>query len=98
MSARVALACAALLAAVPVAVRAGDTMRCAGQVITTGMSKDDVRSACGAPDSTEDVVQPVRAGKQVVGQTTQSVWTYASSTVTRVLVFDQDRLVSIQVK
>jgi hypothetical protein len=60
------------------------------------MQKADVQDACGAPTSAEDIQQPVRAGNQVVGQTVQSRWTYATDTVTRVFVFDQDRLISIE--
>ena len=96
MSGRAAVI-AALVATLsgPMAARADDTVRCGSRVITIGMSKSDVQDACGAPTSIEDIAQPVRAGKQVVGETMQSRWTYASNTVTRVFVFDQDRLVSI---
>lgn len=96
MSRRVALAIALFAVSSAGAVHAGDTMRCGSQVVSTGMTKDEVLDACGKPDQAEDIVQPVRAGKQVVGQTTQSRWTYSSSTVTRVLVFDQERLISIE--
>ncbi|MFO1394292.1 MAG: DUF2845 domain-containing protein [Steroidobacteraceae bacterium] len=86
----------AVAQAVPAVARSDDTMRCNGRVISVGMNKAQVQAACGAPDSAEDVPQPVRSGNQVVGQTVQSRWTYDSGTVTRVLVFDQDRLISIE--
>jgi hypothetical protein len=38
---------------------------------------------------------PVRSGNMVSGTTTESRWTYASYSSTRVLVFDADNLVSI---
>jgi hypothetical protein len=98
MSARLAIAAALAVAlAGPAAVRADDSMRCGSRVISVGMSKSEVQDACGAPSDSEDVTQPVRSGNQVTGETVQSRWTYASDTVTRVLVFDQDRLVSIEV-
>lgn len=97
MSGRFAIAVAMVAALVaPAVARADDAARCGSRVISIGMSKSDVQDACGAPTNVEDITQPVRAGKQVVGQTLQSRWTYASSTVTRVFVFDQDRLVSIE--
>ena len=98
MSGRLAIAVAmvAALAAAAVA-RADDTARCGSRVISIGMSKSDVRDACGAPSDSEDITQPVRSGNQVVGETVQSRWTYASDTVTKVFVFDQDRLISIEV-
>lgn len=92
---RTAIVLAALMAT-PATATADDTTRCGGRVISAGMSKSDVQDACGAPTSVEDVTQPVRAGNQVVGQTVQSRWTYATDTVTRVFVFDQDRLISIE--
>ena len=96
MSGRFAITVAMVAAlAATTTARADDTARCGSRVISLGMSKADVQDACGSPTSVEDITQPVRAGKQVVGQTLQSRWTYSSSTVTRVFVFDQDRLISI---
>jgi hypothetical protein len=98
VSARLAMVAALAVALTgPAAVRADDTMRCGGRVISVGMSKSDVLAACGEPTAAEDVPQPVRSGTQIVGQTVQSRWTYASNTVTRVFVFDQDRLIRIDV-
>jgi hypothetical protein len=75
---------------------AGDNFRCGSKIITTGMTQSQVLDACGEP-ATKDVEDvDVRSGNQVVGRTAVWRWTYEYSGTTRVLVFDQDTLKSIE--
>jgi hypothetical protein len=70
--------------------------RCGSRIITTGMTQSQVLDACGEP-ATRDVEDvDVRSGNQVVGRTAVWRWTYEYSGTTRVLVFDQDTLKSIE--
>ena len=78
-----------------VALADGD-FRCGGKIISTGMTQSQVLDACGEP-ATKDVEDvDVRSGNQVVGRTAVWRWTYELSGTTRVLVFDQDILKSIE--
>jgi hypothetical protein len=76
--------------------RADDTFRCGSKIIAVGMTQAAVLKSCGEPTSKTDEAVPVRSGNQVVGTTTMHRWTYESYSATRVLVFDEDKLVSIQ--
>ncbi len=60
------------------------------------MTMDEVLGYCGEPASQTVETQDVRSGNQVVGKTEVHRWTYESYSATRVLVFDQDRLMSIE--
>lgn len=84
------------LAAVGTAL--ADDFRCGSRIITVGMMQSEIAQYCGQPTSKNVEQVPVRAGKQLAGETTVEYWTYASSTLTRVLAFDQGKLVSIQQK
>ncbi len=75
---------------------ADETFRCGGRLVEAGMSRAAVRGLCGEPTSKAVEVQDVRSGVQVVGKTTIERWTYASYSATRVLVFDQDTLKTIE--
>ena len=78
-----------------VAMADGD-FRCGSKIISTGMTQSQVLDACGEP-ATKDVEDvDVRSGNQVVGRTAVWRWTYEMSGTTRVLVFDQDTLKSIE--
>jgi hypothetical protein len=78
------------------AALAGGDFRCGNKIITTGMTQSQVVDACGEP-ATKDVEDvDVRSGNQVVGRTAVWRWTYEISGTTRVLVFDQDTLKSIE--
>jgi hypothetical protein len=78
------------------ATLADGDFRCGSKIITTGMTQSQVLSACGEP-ATKDVEDvDVRSGNQVVGRTAVWRWTYDFSGTTRVLVFDQDTLKSIE--
>ena len=74
---------------------ADDTFRCGSILIELGMTQAQVLEHCGEPTSKAEETEPVRSGPQVVGTTTVSRWTYASYSSTRVLVFDGDKLESI---
>lgn len=79
----------------PGAAFADDTFRCGNILIELGMTQAQVLERCGEPTSKSEETEPVRSGPQVVGTTTVSRWTYASYSSTRVLVFDGDKLRSI---
>jgi hypothetical protein len=89
------LAVTACLAAAASAF-ADDSFRCGSKLIVTGMTQAEVLEYCGPPESTSEEAVPVRSGNQVVGETQTHRWTYESYGATRVLVFDQDLLKSIQ--
>lgn len=78
------------------AVAADTTFRCGSRLIAPGMSQQQVLQLCGEPTSTTVEVQDVRSGSRVVGKTEVQRWTYESCSATRVLVFDRDRLKSIE--
>lgn len=75
---------------------ADDTFRCWSRLIEPCMTGPEVLQPCGEPTSKTVEVQDVRSGNQVVGKTEVQRWTYASYSATRVLVFDQNTLKSIE--
>jgi hypothetical protein len=86
---------ALLLGLTASAALAGGDFRCGNKIITTGMTQSQVLDACGEP-ATKDVEDvDIRSGNQVVVRTAVWRWTYEISGTTRVLVFDQDTLKSI---
>jgi hypothetical protein len=87
---------AVLLVAPLGSARADDGFHCGSKIIAVGMTQAEVLKHCGAPTSKTEEAVPVRSGPQVVGTTQSSKWTYSSWGATRVLVFDQDKLVAIQ--
>lgn len=92
---RRALALVLLGASAPPAL-ADDTFRCGNELIELGATQSEVLAQCGEPTAKAEETQDVRSGPQVVGTATVARWTYESYSATRVLVFDGDRLVSIQ--
>jgi Protein of unknown function (DUF2845) len=78
------------------AVVADGSMRCGSKLIEVGMTQSAVLEHCGEPSSKSEEEIPVRSGNQVTGTTLSSRWTYESYGATRVLVFDQEKLVSIE--
>ena len=72
------------------------TLRCGSKLITVGMTEAEVTKHCGQPASKEVEDQDVRSGNRVVGTTQVQRWTYKHYGATRVLVFDQDKLISIR--
>jgi Protein of unknown function (DUF2845) len=75
---------------------ADESFRCGSKIIEVGMTQADVLEHCGDPTARAVEVQDVRSGNQVVGKTELRRWTYESYSATRVLMFDQDRLISIE--
>ena len=86
----------ALMLAATIPALAADTARCGSKVVSVGMTQAEILEHCGTPTAREVEEQPVRAGTIVTGTTTLERWTYESYSATRVFVFDQDRLVSIE--
>jgi len=74
-----------------------ESFRCGGSIVRTGMTMDEVRSACGKPSSTEVEVHDVRSGNRVVGTTDMHIWRYnrSSGQRTAVLLFDNGKVMSI---
>ena len=91
-----ALAALAALAAFAQPAMA-QSMRCGGKIIDLGMTSAEVAELCGQPDSKKVETQDVRSGNRVVGTTEVSQWTYRQGAVTRVLEFDQGKLVNITI-
>ena len=83
-------------AAIAGPVQSEESFRCGSKLIVPGMSQAEVLQHCGEPSSRSTETQDVRSGNRVTGQTAVHRWTYDSYSVTRVLVFDQDKLVSIE--
>jgi hypothetical protein len=75
---------------------ADDAFRCGQKLVEPGMSQAEVLQHCGEPTSRDVEMQDVRSGNRVTGQTEVQRWTYSSYSSTRVLVFDQDTLKSIE--
>jgi Protein of unknown function (DUF2845) len=75
---------------------AEETFRCGSKLIGIGMTQGEVLAHCGEPTTRSMEEQDVRSGNQVVGKTTVHRWTYESYSSTRTLIFDQDRLTSIE--
>lgn len=87
---------AVLCAACSAAVVADANLRCGSKIIVVGMTQAEVRAHCGEPLAEDVEDHDVRSGQRVVGRTAVHRWTYESGGATHVLVFDQDRLVSIE--
>lgn len=86
-----------LASLVAVGTASADAMfRCGSKIVVTGMTQSEILRYCGEPTSKTEEVVPVRSGNQVVGETRHHRWTYTSYGATRVLVFDQDTLKSIE--
>ena len=75
---------------------AADSFRCGSKLIVPGMSQAEVLQHCGDPVSRSTEKQDVRSGNRVTGQTEVHRWTYESYSAKHVLIFDQDKLVSIE--
>ena len=75
---------------------ADDTWRCGSKLVEIGMTRTEVLQYCGTPTEQAEEEIPVRNNSQVGSKTTKYRWTYRSYSATRVLVFDQDKLMSIQ--
>jgi hypothetical protein len=78
------------------AALADEGMRCGSRIIEIGATQAEVLAQCGEPTARSVDVQDVHSGNRVVGTTEVHRWTYESYSAKRVLVFDQDRLRSIE--
>jgi hypothetical protein len=110
MAARLPIALAALAVVLPVAVAAGDTMRCGSRLVSTGDGKDKVRTLCGEPTDVAFVGTMGRRAYPSFGSYDYSyfgpawievpveVWTYnfGSTKLLRKLRFVGDELVEIR--
>jgi hypothetical protein len=76
--------------------QADDTFRCGNKLVQPGMTRAEVQQLCGPPTAQADEVHDVRSAGRVVGKTTVHRWTYTTYSRTRVLVFDQEVLKSIE--
>jgi len=92
-----ALAVTIILSVFCISNAAADSFRCGGKIVRSGMSMDEVRSACGQPSSSDVEEHDVRSGNRVVGKTQMHIWRYKRSSRQRtaVLVFDQGKVTSI---
>ncbi len=77
---------------------AGDgPFRCRSRIIDVRMTQAEVLQHCGEPTSRSVEFRDVRSqNNRVLGATEIQRWTYASYAATRVLVFLDDRLQSIE--
>lgn len=94
---RIAIAIAIVVACCLLAgaVLADDAFRCGSRIVRVGITQAAVLDACGAPASKTVEKVDVRSGNRVVGETQIWRWTYVVAGRTRVLVFDQEKLTSI---
>jgi hypothetical protein len=77
--------------------RADDDWDCGGaKIVEIGMTQDEVLENCGPPTSKAVDEQAQRDGKHYVGTVPLERWTYSSYSSSRVLTFDQGKLVSIE--
>ena len=76
--------------------QADSRIRCGTKLVELGMTMPEVLGHCGEPDSRETEERDVFSGNRVVGKTLFHRWTYSRYGSTNVLVFDQDKLVSIE--
>jgi len=71
--------------------------RCGSKIIDAGMTLAEVLEYCGEPTSKTTEVQEVRSSNnRILGTTEIHRWTYESYSATRVLVFVEDTLQSIE--
>lgn len=76
---------------------ADDDWDCGGaKIIEIGMTQDEVLENCGPPTSKSVDEQARREGRQYVGTVPFERWTYSSYSSTRVLTFDEGKLISIE--
>jgi hypothetical protein len=86
----------ALFDASTAVAHADDAFRCGNKLVQPGMTRAEVQQLCGPPTERADEVHDVRSAGRLVGKTTLHRWTYTTYSKTRVLVFDQEVLKSIE--
>jgi hypothetical protein len=74
----------AVVAAATVATlsHAQETFRCGSDLVSPGLTTDELIAKCGQPDEKEVVEEPIRArnaggGSRVIGTATVEHWTYS---------------------
>jgi hypothetical protein len=77
---------------------AEDSLSCRSKIIDIGMTMEDVRKHCGAPDYSSIDNQAVHAGNRTTGTTPVATWHYnqPGGQLIAVLVFDTEKLRSIE--
>jgi len=70
------------VAIVPTLGNAQDTFRCGNELVSPGLSAEEVVAKCGQPDEKEVTEEPIRArnaggGSRVIGTAIVEHWTYA---------------------
>jgi hypothetical protein len=71
--------------------------RCGSKIIYLGMTRGDVWNYCGEPTSKSTELREVRSDKnRVLGVTEIERWRYEAYSATRVLVFMDDKLQTIE--
>ena len=54
-----------------------ETLRCGSKLVKAGMSTDDVRGYCGAPNNESEEERPIRSGSRVLGSFVAQIWEYS---------------------
>jgi Protein of unknown function (DUF2845) len=82
---------------VVVAAMADGPFHCGSKIIDVRMTRAEVLQYCGAPTSKTTEFRDVRSSNnRILGTTEIHRWTYESYSATRVLVFVDERLQSIE--
>jgi hypothetical protein len=76
-------------------VAADSNLRCGSKLVELGSTAEFVLEYCGEPTSKTVEVQDVRANNRVVGQTEIHRWRYEKYSSTKVLTFQDGKLMSI---
>lgn len=58
------------------ATAARDTLRCGNQIVSEGLSIEQVLADCGEPDQRDREQRPVRSGNRVLGTYLAETWRY----------------------
>ena len=91
-----ALLASALVAGTALAVD-NRPFRCGSKIIYVGMTRGDVWNYCGEPTSKSTELREVRSdNNRVLGVTEIERWRYEAYSATRVLVFMDDKLQTIE--
>jgi hypothetical protein len=88
----------AQLIAAPAMGTYGRPFHCGSKIIYVGMTEADVFKYCGEPSSKSTELREVRSDKnRVLSMTVINRWIYEGYSATRILVFVDERLQSIEV-
>jgi hypothetical protein len=75
-----------------------DSLRCRGKIIDRGMEMEEVQRHCDKPDFSSVDNQAIHSGNRISGTTPITTWhdNQPGGLLIAVLVFDQDKLRSIE--